>query len=242
MRNSTFLGAVAGAYADTDADLSEYCFVLPNRRSCTFFLKRLSERLGGRTMLAPEVMAMGEFMARISGLEVAPRVTQLMELYMAYRDLRNVSNPINDEKTLVDFDEFLPWGEVVLSDFSEVDICDVDAQKIFANVVNYRTLSTNPLTPEQMDILEQFLGYRPAGDESDRFWTNVRKGNGSVATSRFSDLWELLPGLYTELRKRLENPVGDPEASLPMGLAPYTAGRWSRCWTVALTPFPGSMW
>lgn len=219
MKNSTFLGAVAGAYAETDADLSEYCFVLPNRRSCTFFLKRLSERLGGRTMLAPEVMAMGEFMARISGLEVAPRVTQLMELYMAYRDLRNVSNPINDEKTLVDFDEFLPWGEVVLSDFSEVDICDVDAQKIFANVVNYRTLSTNPLTPEQMDILEQFLGYRPAGDESDRFWTNVRKGNGSVATSRFSDLWELLPGLYTELRKRLENPVGDPEASLPMGLA-----------------------
>ena len=219
MDTTTFLGAVAEAYARQDVDLSEYCFVLPNRRSCTFFLKRLSERLGGRTMLAPEVMAMGEFMARISGLEVAPRVTQLMELYMAYRELRKVSDSIDEEKTLVDFDEFLPWGEVVLSDFSEVDICDVDAQKIFANVVNYRALSTNPLTPEQMDILEQFLGYRPAGDESDRFWTNVRKGNGSVATSRFSDLWELLPGLYTELRKRLENPGGAPEASLPMGLA-----------------------
>lgn len=218
MDRATFLGAVAGAYAEKDADLSEYCFVLPNRRSCTFFLKRLSERLGARTILAPEVMAMGEFMARISGLEVAPRVTQLMELYMAYRDMRKVSGPIDDEKTLVDFDEFLPWGEVVLSDFSEVDICDVDAHKIFANVVNYRTLATNPLTQEQMDVLEQFLGYRPAGDESDRFWTNVRKGNGSVATSRFSDLWELLPGLYTELRKRLENPGGESEASLPMGL------------------------
>lgn len=220
MDTTTFLGAVAEAYARQDVDLSEYCFVLPNRRSCTFFLKRLSERLGGRTMLAPEVMAMGEFMARISGLEVAPRVTQLMELYMAYRELRKVSDPIDDEKTLVDFDEFLPWGEVVLSDFSEVDICDVDAQKIFANVVNYRTLSTNPLTPEQMDILEQFLGYRPTGDESERFWTNVEKGQGSVATSRFTELWQLLPGLYTELRKRLEHPGGDPEtALLPMGLA-----------------------
>ena len=171
-------------------------------------------------MLAPEVMAMGEFMARISGLEVAPRVTQLMELYMAYRELRKVSDPIDDEKTLVDFDEFLPWGEVVLSDFSEVDICDVDAQKIFANVVNYRTLATNPLTPEQMDILEQYMGYRPTGDESERFWTNVEKGQGSVATSRFTELWQLLPGLYTELRKRLEHPGGDPEtALLPMGLA-----------------------
>ena len=130
MDTTTFLGAVAEAYARQDVDLSEYCFVLPNRRSCTFFLKRLSERLGGRTMLAPEVMAMGEFMARISGLEVAPRVTQLMELYMAYRELRKVSDPIDDEKTLVDFDEFLPWGEVVLSDFSEVDICDVDAPVI----------------------------------------------------------------------------------------------------------------
>ena len=77
-----------------------------------------------------------------SRLGGAPRVTQLMELYMAYRELRKVSDPIDDEKTLVDFDEFLPWGEVVLSDFSEVDICDVDAQKIFANVVNYRTLGT----------------------------------------------------------------------------------------------------
>lgn len=204
MHNQSFLGAIAKAYADTCDDLSDYCFIFPNRRSGTFFLKNLSENATGHVLLAPQVLAVGDFMQTVAGMDVAPRITQLMELYLAYRELRELDSNLNDD--LIDFDEFMPWGEVVLADFAEVDMYNVDAEKIFENVRDYRNIAADFLSDEQKEVIERFFGYRP--DESDvrSFWLHFDREHESLAKNKYLELWQLLPELYNKLRNRLEHP------------------------------------
>ena len=72
-QSCTFLESVAKAYAARYDEMSDICFLFPNKRAGTFFLKALSESMGERTMLAPEVMGVSEFMTRVSEREVASR-------------------------------------------------------------------------------------------------------------------------------------------------------------------------
>lgn len=224
MSDITFLGAVAKAYISHYTDLSEFCFIFPNRRSGTFFLRRISEALPkDRVMLAPDVMPVGDFMARVSGYEVAPRITQLMQLYLAYRDLRNRNTAIDADTEIVDFDEFLPWGEVVLSDMSEVDMYDVDAHQIFRNVEEYRKIQTDPLSEEQKELVSRFFGYTPTKADADRFWVTFderedikeEEERATKIKEKFLELWQLLPELYDRVHERLER----LEPDLPMTLA-----------------------
>jgi len=66
-RQLTFLESVAAAYASRYDEMSDICFLFPNKRAGTFFLKALAGNLGERPMLAPEVTGVSEFMARVSG-------------------------------------------------------------------------------------------------------------------------------------------------------------------------------
>ncbi len=47
---TSFLDAVAQAYVGRHNDLSRFCFVFPNKRAGTFFLKSLAGTLGERTI------------------------------------------------------------------------------------------------------------------------------------------------------------------------------------------------
>lgn len=223
MQTDSFLGSIARAFAGHDKNLSEYCFIFPNRRSGTFFLKYLTEALEGRTIIAPEVLTTGDFMARIAGITVAPRIHLLMELYLVYKEMMESGNSITNEEDLLNFDKFLPWGETVLADFSEVDLYNVDAAQIFKNVVGLQKISSDFLSEEQKEVIEQYFGYKVERNEVERFWRSVGKKNNekSVIKDKFIALWEILPELYFNLRKRLENPVSARRLPLCMPGSAY---------------------
>ena len=201
----SFLSAVARAYASTGENLSELCFVFPNKRAGTFFLKALSEQIGRRTVLAPEVVAMPELMARISGREVASRIDLLFRLYNVYSRLMESSPDLHTDKDMLNFDRFAPWGETVVADFNEVDKYAADADSLFKNVRDYRDIRANFLTDEQMDVIERYFGYRPDSGDAERFWNTVDSDfEKSTVKERFVELWRVLPQLYTLLREDLE--------------------------------------
>ncbi len=54
-RSGSFLGAVANACIAHFDDLTDLCFVFPNKRSATVFQLALAESLDGRAILAPEI-------------------------------------------------------------------------------------------------------------------------------------------------------------------------------------------
>ena len=203
--SSTFLGAVASAYVSRYDDMSDICFVFPNKRSGYFFLKNLTESLGNRVMLAPEITDISRFASRLTGLEEASRIDLLFRLYRVYCSIIGRKENLNSKDRLLDFDRFASWGEVLTGDFSEVEQYCVDASKIFENVRDYRNISSNFLTEKQLEIIERYFGYRPAYESVEGFWKTVYDGKTpSQLREKFVELWKLLPELFTGLVENLE--------------------------------------
>ena len=201
----SFLDAVAQAYAGRHYDLSRFCFVFPGKRAGTFFLKSLAEALGERTMLAPEVLTVNDFVMRISGREIDSRIDMLFRLYNVYCNLKGVGADFSTDEGTLDFDRFAPWGETVLNDFSEVDQYDVDADALFRNVKDYREIASNFLSDEQREVIERYFGYAPSLNDVEGFWRNLDvDDHPSEIKDRFIELWQVLPELYHGIRDNLE--------------------------------------
>jgi len=196
-----FLKSVACAYAGRYADLSEFCFLFPNKRSGTFFLKYLHEQCAGRVVLAPEIMSVAEFVARLSGRAVASRLDLIFLLFEAYREILR----IGEEEDYVEFDSFRGWGETVLSDFREVDLYMCNPDEVFKNVKDYREIASNFLTEEQRRVMSEYFGREDFGDSS-AFWKNFDgdEDGMSEVKKRFLHLWRIMAPLYRSLEAKLE--------------------------------------
>lgn len=224
-----FLKAVARAYVTRYEDLSNFCFVFPNKRSGTFFLKylRSAKKNGG---IAPEIMTITDFVARVGDCVVDNRISSLFTLYHCYCALLPA-------KSRPDFDSFRTWGETVLSDFNEVGMNCADPEALFKNLKDHREISTDFLTDDQRRIMEEYFGVTPYKKDEERFWNHFNtgkekqpdtesseirempedadpKGDGEKAASgqkgkiplrkRFLKLWETLWPLYQSFHKALE--------------------------------------
>jgi len=192
-----FLQLVAETFLREDAaNLGQYCFVFPNKRSGAFFLHYL-RAMASRPTVTPEIKTMGELLADISPLAEASRDDQIFMLYNQYREL---------SRDIPDFDRFRFWGEMLLNDFDDADRYLVDVHMLFGNVKNYRQINSDYLTSEQKEIIrrywpETFADEAFSGDG--RFWKHLdsEKGTGP----KFMKLWEVLWPLYSGFRSTLRS-------------------------------------
>ena len=198
-----FLKSISKAYASRYADLSEICFVFPNKRSGTFFLKYLKEECVGKPRLSPEVMTITDLVALLSERVVASRLNQLFLLYDSYRELKGLPDVGAGEAFAEDFDSFRSWGETVLSDFSEVDQYMVPHEAIFKNVKDYREITSNFLTEEQKQIMAEYFGHAEYGNPSE-FWKSFNDtASLSDLKEKFIRLWQILSPLYEVFSSKL---------------------------------------
>ncbi|MDE6295792.1 MAG: hypothetical protein K2M03_06995, partial [Muribaculaceae bacterium] len=93
----------------------------------------------------------------------------LMQLYKCYIQLLAPDTPSEELSDGLSFDNFRIWGDTVLRDFSDVDMHDVDASAIFANLKDFRTIATDYLTDEQKEVVEQYFG-KHLYESTDKFW------------------------------------------------------------------------
>lgn len=192
-----FLYQVAREYVDREADsLLDYCFVFPNKRSATFFSHYMREVIGDRPVIMPEITTIAGFTSSFSRLVPATRFEQLFLLYDCYRHL---------SQDIPDFDRFLFWGEMLISDFNDVDRYLVDPASLFVNVKKLKEINSNYLTPDQLDIIRAYWGQDVEEYDPDRFWTHLSDTSTGLQ-DKFLKLWEILLPLYTDycagLRKR----------------------------------------
>ncbi len=199
-KTENFLDSVARAYVENFGDLTDFCFVFPNKRAGTFFLRSLSRQLGSRVSMAPEVLSIADFVENLSGREVASRIDLLFRLFNIYRSNKSLVPGKVQEDALLEFDAFRGWGEILLSDFSEVDQYNVDPDALFGNVSDYREIASNFLTEDQIDILERYFGYSPNRRDVEKFWKNlVPPDHNSAIKERFLYLWQAMSPLYHAL-------------------------------------------
>lgn len=201
------LRLVARAYAHrhTPDELSQMCFVFPNKRSATFFLRYLDLEMSG-PHIEPDVTTISDFVASLSPLAEAPRFMQLATLYEAYRLIAPGS--------ATDFDRFMFWGEVILSDFADVDRYMANPRELFSNIEELREINSTYLTDTQREIIRRYWGeetpgapYGTEGDEAERFWTHTapgeREGGSPRASAKFVSLWQILYPLYVKFNSLL---------------------------------------
>ena len=191
-----FLEAVADRYAGRTS-LERTCFVFPNRRSGTFFKRYLGIR-AGKPVFVPNVLTIDELFARIARRqETREKARLLYVLYQQYVQL--VPRPEGSDPE--PFDKFIFWGDVLLSDFDDLDKYLVDAGKLLINLRDLKALSVDYdfLTEDQKRAIATFCnsyfempGHNGSGTQSS---TGTRQ--------QFAELWDILYPLYTAFREAL---------------------------------------
>ncbi len=150
----TFIEEVIDEVWEEYKSVSEIIFVLPSKRSGTFLKDAISKK-AGKTIFAPIVYSIEEFVEKVSGLQYATNTEQLFELYTAYLQTGNY-----EKET---FDTFLTWGETLLQDFNEVDRYLVNAEALFSNLSDIQEINHWSTDTEQTSLIENYLS----------FWKNI---------------------------------------------------------------------
>lgn len=214
-RPEPFLKSVARAYLERYEDISDLCFLFPNKRSGTFFLRYIKKLSGGKAMIAPAVMTISDFLGLLSGKVVASRIDMLFLLYNCYKEIlrlqgkeedrENIVNENDEDPEEISFDSFRNWGETVISDFNTVDQYLINSDEIFQNLKDFREIATDFLTDEQKEIMEEYFGYEDYSID-DSFWRNFEENdeNMSEVKYKFTHLWRILAPLYSLFSKKLD--------------------------------------
>ncbi|MCD6355128.1 MAG: PD-(D/E)XK nuclease family protein, partial [Prolixibacteraceae bacterium] len=90
------------------------------------------------------------------------------------------------------FDEFYFWGEILLSDFSDIDRYLVDAGDLFKNISDIKEIESqfDYLTDEQKKALEHF-------------WGSIVGGSSKGFQKKYVTIWEKLFSVYSDFKKEL---------------------------------------
>ncbi|MCU0339262.1 MAG: PD-(D/E)XK nuclease family protein [Spirosomaceae bacterium] len=131
MMNQTFIEKTASYIFEKHelAQLEHLCVVLPTRRAVYFF-KRALALCADKPFLAPEVVAIDDWVAQQSAVEVADNVTLLFELFETFKEI----------DPLITFERFLQWGSVLLRDFDQIDQYLIDPDYLFDYITEAKAL------------------------------------------------------------------------------------------------------
>lgn len=193
---TSFLRSIAEAYTNHYNDLSNFCFVFPNKRSGSFFLKHLNDLIKGKVALSPKIMTISDFVAQTCNRDINNRLDLLFLLYKEYTKLI-------DEN--IEFDKFRAWGDTILSDFNEVDMSCVNPDSLFKNVKDYKEIQANYLSEQQQEIINDYFGNNDPVNSTQSFWNHFNTQNNSESKNRFLKIWETLAPLYHSLNNELES-------------------------------------
>ena len=118
-------------YRNEGGSLSHIAFVFPNRRSGKFFQHYLAQEADGNSLFSPTILTINSLMTELAQLQPVDKIELLFMIYEEYCKLRQSDEP---------FDKFVFWGEMLASDFDDVDKYLVDADKLFANIKDLKDL------------------------------------------------------------------------------------------------------
>ena len=203
MNNTPFLQQVACHYLGAQ-DIEDYCFVFPNRRGGQFFAHYLRQMLVAedlkrrqvRPHLMPCVTSVNDLLAELTGTSVATDIEMIFALYEAY------CKAMGDKAQ--EFDQFVYWAQLIISDFNDIDKSLSDAAEIYRILDDLHSLGSNYLSPEVQEQVKRifgdglFLSFFDSSAEAD-LWqrrTQAQSGKDGEVRHEFMSLWNNLATIY----------------------------------------------
>ena len=138
--------------AEHPDDLDQVMVVFNNRRS-GLFLRRQFSVMGEKPFFLPKIVGIDDLISELGNLEIVPNEFLLFELFDIHRSLGG------EGRKFETFEEFISFGDMMLADFSEIDLYQVDAQQLFSNLHELKAIGewdveTGQLTPFQQKYIE----------------------------------------------------------------------------------------
>ena len=162
-------------------DLSRVAVVFPNKRASLFLNEHLA-RLAGRPIWSPHYITISDLFRSHSPLKVADPILLVCELYKSFTLCTGI------DETL---DHFYGWGQLLLSDFDDLDKNMGPADKVFANLRDIHELDdVSYLTPEQREMIR-------------RFFSNFTDDHNTELKERFLRLWSHIGDIYHHFNAQL---------------------------------------
>ena len=162
-------------------DLHDVIVVFPNKRASLFLNQALAE-LCDKPLWSPQYTTISELFRSMSSLELADRIKLICELHKSYCAVTG------KEETL---EQFYGWGELMLSDFDDIDKHLADARQVFTLLSNIHELdSIDYLTHEKIEVLKNFF-------------SNFTEDHTTVLKKRFLELWNKFYDIYMHFRQSL---------------------------------------
>ena len=100
------------------SQLKSICVVLPSRRA-VFYFKQALAKLSDAPFISPEILAIDDFVLKMSGVNQIDAVSLLFELYETFKKY--------DPE--VKFERFISWAPTLLRDFDTIDLYLVNNPK-----------------------------------------------------------------------------------------------------------------
>jgi len=164
-------------------NLQNCLLVFPNKRT-KYYFRRYYAQIIGKTSRPPKMTEIGKLIREITGFEDAEKLTLIFELFKVFKNYDNNYS----------FDGFYRIGEIILSDFNEIDAWLVNPEEIYRNIKDLKEIDAHFdwLTDEQKKILSNF-------------WKNFLTEKSSKEKEMFIGLWNLLPKVYKSFFSRLKS-------------------------------------
>ena len=156
--------------------------VFPNKRANLFFNEYLAEE-SDQPIWSPAAMSISDLLQKLSVQKAGDPIRLVCELYKVFKE------ETESRETL---DDFYFWGELLISDFDDVDKNMVDADKLFSNLQDLKNLMDDYefLDEEQEEAIRQFF-------------QNFSIERRTELKEKFISLWDKLGIIYHRYRENL---------------------------------------
>ena len=162
-------------------NLSRIAVVFPNKRAALFLNEHL-ERLAGKPLWSPAYVTISDLFRSHSQRQVADPIQLVCDLHQCFTQCTGIDESL---------DHFYGWGQLLLSDFDDLDKNMASADHVFANLRDIHEYDDTPyLTEEQRITLK-------------RFFSNFNEEHNSELKQRFLQLWSHIFDIYQSFNDKL---------------------------------------
>lgn len=183
MKNSFLKYVAQDLIAKFGQDLSHVAVVFPNKRASLFMNEQLA-CLSDRPIWSPSYITISDLFRRHSPFTTGDSIKLICDLHKSFNECTG------SDETL---DKFYGWGQLLLSDFDDIDKNMVDADKVFANLRDIHEFDdVSYLSEEQKKILQAFF-------------KNFDEDHDTELKRRFLNLWSHFKDIYHDFNQRLSD-------------------------------------
>lgn len=159
--------------------------IMPGKRP-KVFINHIISQLVDKPLIAPKVLTINEFVEMESHMLIIDSIPAINALYDIYKQQITSSDPI---------EKFWHFGEMLLSDFDDLDKYMADVEKVFTYVKDLKEIEQlfYDADDEQLKLIKQF-------------WSSVyteNKDDNNHIRNQFLIFWKILYPLYVEFKNNL---------------------------------------